>query len=1030
MTDNQTGLSVDIINHGSDTTALTEAWFSGSQEGNTSGVYDRVYAIHCTSCMDYPKFPTLIEYNTFDSNCIYSGGGDDLYRNPVECNRYIGESINIGDISITKVIFPAALKKQQYVSMLLYSGHPAVNNWYCQAHSSGYMVNTNYCYKITVQNSNCTDLDTIVQFTNLADGSLSPYSVLNCIHTSNYSNPHTDQISHIGSMDLYGYMTSVSRYAAITSPFNGIVIGNTLIANDYSTRYIGDQVLLDAPSCIASNCYYICLDPMNTIATSCIIYPGRDYSYLVLAGPISASSLDTAASVVGVKRDGCVYTQEHPWDEWDNSCTGIDICSFFNPTDGHLYTCIKLSDMGIKHMNIRFTAIENEAVYHDYDINILVCSPTYTTLTFAPDVTDPVALLAPEAPSDAITSGNSWDVSTHTDLTYFECDGGRIITTPSYISLCYCADVEGASGFYVTSQAKQDTAGQVDNTVMTDVVHAHDLECLSGVFCNPECFPRGVIQPITLCTCLVTESTNAGVQGVSCVYSCTPQLYFTVAPTGIRYCCVSEEPLEYTIYSSICVGWITEPYLTPDISIYPNATCASYVWDTCRDATSFLEDTVICAYEGSNKYLMACEMACEQENVKFFSVSQSYDYISENTIQYKEYGYVSLGCALEADEDNENGQACYVDRPFLIKDASVVGGWRYPEYLCISTTKYQDCGDMYWYCIPINTYYCNTYFTVPEGTGLKMHENTSGEPTYYLEGDSIIVNQDVVINATPYGANHSTPTYYVCSEASYVDQTLSVVSNGWHKNATTLSRECLAENPVTLFVTYPSSSGCINDVICACFDVYVCYDIESLTLESYDSDNEAEDIYLCTDNDRKYIRYQAPAPLSTCWNLANLVQYTPKAATFTTCYTIANNQDLNGTLSVSDDGILCLTTDNGMPSTYGRGAVTVTAAQCSNPNNILQETVYICVQYVNPEIAYTVTFDNIPDGIIIYDIDPNTLTGLQTGTVVSFKIENDTGKRIDSVKANGEMITANDELYEVTVNGANIRITVTLTSEG
>ena len=1034
-------ISVGICSRGTDTTAITEAWFSRDQVGGSSGSYDRVYAVHCTTCLNYPKFPTLIEYNTFDSNCIQVAQNN-TYANPVECGRYIGESINIGDVALTKVIFPCVLKQMGYNSMLLYSGNPSDPAWYCSPHSVSCMQSTDYVYNIYLESNMRRDLDTVVQFTSLANGSLEPYDVMSCLHTSNYSNPHTDQVSHIGSSDNYGYMSTMSRYAALTSPFNGIIVGNTLINNDYSTRYLGDQVLLIPPEYIASNGYYICMSCCGSIMPSEIVYPGRYYSYRVLAGPLSASSLDPTASVAGIRRCTGSYIDGH-WDDWGDSCRGIDLSSFFNAADGHLYTCVYLTDMSISQINLRFSAIENEQVYCDYAICVGIYTPTYTTLTFSDTVKDPVALRSPKNSSSTISGGNTeWDVSECTDLTYYTEQGGSIIANASVATICYCADLCQSSGGFCTTNK---STGNVCEC--TDVIHAiptyslndNDSEAtLSSVYSNPNQFNngRGIYELITMCSCVGIECSEqdpeTGCIETNVCYVCsnTPALGFTVAPTGMLYCDVEHNKrLEYALGQSIDVCWITIPYLTPT-GQYIGCKCQSFVWDTCRDASPYLCESIVYGVldsEPDNCYCLE-HVSDTAVRTQFFNIEQCTETLPEtSTTRYFECGTLTLTCAFD-----ENYHC--VDRPYLIRDMSVLGGWKYPDALCIVNRAPVEVNAN---CVQpqrinINTYYCCAYFSVPEGSSLK----SNGDGSYYLEGDTICVGKDVIINTTPYGANHNVATLCTCGPdllpqalCYNPDEATGVCK--WDKTEQGYAREYLVEHPAQLYVSYPAN-GCACDssdyrLTDAYLNVYLCYDVGALTLMSYVDPTDAQsNISLGTDGEgRQFITYKAPSG-TTSWDATKLIHWTPASATIGLCYAVDPEESLNDSISVSNLGVVCLTLgEDDMPTTYGLGAVTITAAQCST-GNVISKKLYMCIQEADPEPLHSVTFPDLPSGITITDLSPEDTSQLRSGTEVSFRIQNTTEQQIESVTANNDTLTDTDGLYTVTVGDENIVITVTL----
>jgi len=1033
--------SVSIISSGTATTSITEAWFSQDQVGSSSGVFDRVYAINCTSNLNSPKFPTLIEYNTFDSDSVvtseycalgcWTGGAS----TPAAMGYYIGESLNIEKIAMSKVIFPASLKKLGYTSMLIYAGTPSYSDWYKTPHTSACMASTEYLYRVSLICDStgcivCPDLDTIIQFTSISDdsivdgdGSHCPgYEVYNCIHSCNFSNPHSDQISHIGSTDLNGYIASRVHYAALTTPFNGVAIGNTLIASDYSVKYIGDQVVLKKPDHIASDGYYVFhgeyveTDPIWTcegsINNSCLTYPGRNYSYLVLAGPNSASSVDTNIQITGVrcstscgvKCDGTVvygvqyygqptgYPNEF-FPEWD---TGSDIkciysSVFFNPLDGHQYTCIRVVNVNIYQMQLTATAIENETVQGSYCVSIRNNTPKSVSLTMKHDSSDPSDLdeiYALKQNYDDTAYNDYWSVCLHVTPTYYFDDA------------CQCAITEGAS--YECQRYVADPQSGVFNATYCDydgtvnaLIAPAKTSCIQEIYTDPSLLSRGILYCMDMTLCVDVLETGA-TQTYNTICACTPPLYFTLEQQGIAYDhSTTIDPVVYQNGATVPIKWVSTPFKTFVNELGEQYAKCSYVYDECRNASAYIR---------------------RDANVQCYDVVYSYCGQEYNPSQDDGMNYVLTQNTTTCEE---NGPTVYLENGNLTFTCLTPMGTcnTYPDKLVF---KGDTCG----IDIPIITYFTNMNVTIPDTSSLCYIRDND----YYLIGNCINAcntagaTPDIVLDATPYNANHNTPYFEVVDNCELLDY-----RNGyWYKCPTTCSREWLTCCPATIrmaYDTYPHMDGDVAVTqISRDLNIYVCYDVDQITLASTPT------IELYEEGDIQYINFIAPS-YTACWDASTLVHVEPSAATYSICYNVPPEYSLNNSLSVDSCGNLTLAIDSqGLPPTYGRGAVEISASKLSDSSCSVSKMLYVCVTYVEPTPTYSVTA-SLPEGVTLINTVPSNLTNLLNNTEVTFSIDNQTGRVINAVYANNAILYDDQGVYTLTINDANIVITVDLEPE-
>jgi hypothetical protein len=292
------------------TANFAEVWFSCNCMDNNYWTSDAVYAIHCSSDINYPYFRSLVEYNTFEPGSIDTNKS---YTEPVD--RYIGESTKVQQVTLSKIIFPAFLRQQGYRYAYVYdtvqSGNP---NWYSQIHNGTTACIHNWTYELFddaidgeddsgAPYFNC-DYDIVVQFTSSIDPDVTPSQIVECIHTSNFSKPHLTQVSRVSTQENYGNVLSTNTFMSLADTMNGFVHGNMLIAEDFSMRYIGDQLLLTKPTslsvCFSNNDGIITTLVKDRLTSTTIPLPGDLGCYLSEVLPSNASSTSINPYVVSI----------------------------------------------------------------------------------------------------------------------------------------------------------------------------------------------------------------------------------------------------------------------------------------------------------------------------------------------------------------------------------------------------------------------------------------------------------------------------------------------------------------------------------------------------------------------------------------------------------------------------------------------------------------------------------------------------------------------------------------------------------
>lgn len=198
-------------------------------EGSLKNVFIK-YSIDWTDSSKYPKLIGLMEYNKIPniSYPVNFSTSDILTFNSE--SHYIGEYFTSETIITSKVIFPKVLISKGYITAIIFQEDPVSISK--DALPWKYIVSLDES-GIDIETNN------IIQFSN--DSNELEEDFVD-IHTSNYSNPHSDQISRISTDSETSNITSFAKFNSLITSSNSIVIKSYLVTEDFSVRYLGDKL--------------------------------------------------------------------------------------------------------------------------------------------------------------------------------------------------------------------------------------------------------------------------------------------------------------------------------------------------------------------------------------------------------------------------------------------------------------------------------------------------------------------------------------------------------------------------------------------------------------------------------------------------------------------------------------------------------------------------------------------------------------------------------------------------------------------
>lgn len=352
---------------------LSEVWFGKGFGSEMYSTYNIVYKVEWTEAGKYPVFRNLIQYNRFDPGELAIPDWDHAptsVAEPITHSGWIGEYFSSPEINISKFVFPKFMVEHGYTTAVLFDNVPSDPKWLNRdAASTDWWIetfNSKWRYKISLDRSYegheldydiidgvyVVKSDFIVQFLTTEDveddNELNLDNVFIKVHDSNYTNPHSTQISSISTQDLDGNIMSTERANQTMTLPNSFMIGSFMISNDFSLRFMGEQLYLPKPTSICLNWYKKSQD--NTYEeVSAPTLAARSETYYVSAIVYPIQDMDDGTTSTNGTKRSVAIDNRIAWQLTDSGTTGGSPDPTKHPGEEKL-ELIPYEDCGIENL--------------------------------------------------------------------------------------------------------------------------------------------------------------------------------------------------------------------------------------------------------------------------------------------------------------------------------------------------------------------------------------------------------------------------------------------------------------------------------------------------------------------------------------------------------------------------------------------------------------------------------------------------------------------------------------------------------